>query len=66
MAAFSSIIYTLKIYLGEFILFGAYVIFAFCMIGCAMHAFYLGRRTGITATVEHLIEIGVLQVDDEE
>ena len=47
-------------------MFSAYVIFAFCMIGCAMHAFYLGRRTGITATVEHLIEIGVLEIDDEE
>ena len=44
----------------------AFVIFALCMTGCALHAYYLGRRLGITATVEHLIEIGVVEVDDEE
>lgn len=42
----------------------AYLIFAFCMAGCAGHAFYLGRRTGIEATVEYLIDKGVIEVED--
>ena len=43
----------------------AYLIFAFCMIGCAGHAYFLGRRGGIEAPVEYLIDQGVLEVDDE-
>ena len=43
----------------------AYLIFAFCMVGCAGHAFFLGRRTGIEATVQYLIDQGVLEVDDD-
>jgi len=42
----------------------AYFIFAFCMAGCAGHAYYLGRRVGIQATVEFLIDQGVIEVDD--
>jgi len=42
-----------------------YIIFALCMYGCAQTAFYLGRRDGIEATVEHLIEKGLIDVEDE-
>ena len=42
-----------------------YAIFAFCMVGCAGQSFFLGRRTGIEATVQYLIDQGVLEVDDE-
>jgi len=34
------------------------------MAGCAGHAYYLGRRVGIQATVEFLIDQGVIEVDD--
>tara|TARA_A100001015_G_C15033824_1_gene734778 strand:+ start:2189 stop:2338 length:150 start_codon:yes stop_codon:yes gene_type:complete len=43
----------------------AYVIFAVCMFGCAAHAYFLGRRVGIEATVTFLIDQGVLEVDSE-
>lgn len=43
----------------------AYLIFAFCMIGCAGHAYFLGRRAGIEGTVSYLIDVGVIEVDDE-
>ena len=42
-----------------------YLIFAFCMIGCAGQAYYLGRRVGIQATVDYLVDQGVLEVDEE-
>lgn len=43
-----------------------YLIFAFCMIGCAGQAYYLGRRVGIQATVDYLVDQGVLEVDDSQ
>jgi hypothetical protein len=46
-------------------LIGLYVVLAVCMLGCATHSFYLGRRTGIEATVTYLIEQGVLELDEE-
>lgn len=42
-----------------------YIIFAFCMYGCAQTAFYLGRRDGIEATVEHLVNKGLLDVEED-
>ena len=42
-----------------------YLIFAFCMLGCAGQAYFLGRRVGIEATVQYLIDQGVLEVDDD-
>jgi hypothetical protein len=35
------------------------------MFGCAGHAFYLGRRTGVEATVNYLMEKGILELDEE-
>ena len=43
----------------------AYIIFGVCMYGCAQTAFSLGRRDGIEATVEHLVNTGLLEVEDE-
>lgn len=43
----------------------AYIIFGVCMYGCAQTAFSLGRRDGIEATVEHLVNAGLLEVEDE-
>lgn len=44
---------------------GLYLILALCMFGCAGHAFYLGRRTGVEATVNYLMEKGILELDEE-
>ena len=42
-----------------------YFILALCMFGCAGHAFFLGRRTGVEATVNYLMEKGILEFDEE-
>ena len=43
-----------------------YIIFAFCMAGCAGHAFFMGRRTGVEAKVSFLMDKGILEFDEEE
>jgi hypothetical protein len=40
-------------------------IFVFCLVGCGLTSFFLGRRDGIEATVDYFIEIGVLETEDE-
>ena len=40
-------------------------IFVFCLVGCGLTSFFLGRRDGIEATVDYFIEIGVLEAEDE-
>ena len=42
-----------------------YIIIGVCMYGCAQTAFILGRRDGIEATVEHLINTGLIDVEEE-
>ena len=42
-----------------------YIVLAICMAGCAGHAFYLGRRTGVEATVSFLMDKGILELDEE-
>jgi hypothetical protein len=51
---------------GETRLVALYFIFAVCMFGCAQTAFHLGRRDGIEATVDHFINLGVLEVEEED
>ena len=46
-------------------LFTATFIFAFCMFGCSMTAFFLGRQEGIENTVQYLIDQGVIDIDEE-
>lgn len=43
----------------------AIIVFSICMFGCALTAFHLGRREGIESTVQYLVDVGVLEVDDE-
>ena len=50
--------------LGEKML-GTYIIFGFCMLGCATHFFFIGRRTGVEATVSFLMDKGILELDEE-
>ena len=42
-----------------------YIVLAICMAGCAGHAFYLGRRVGIEATVQYLVDKEILDFDEE-
>lgn len=44
---------------------GLYLIFGVCMFGCAQTAFHLGRQDGIESAVEHFINIGVLEVEED-
>ena len=37
----------------------------FCMVGCGCHCHYLGRQEGIETTIEHLINNGMLEIEDE-
>lgn len=41
-------------------------IFIFCLIGCGMSSYNLGRQEGIETTIEHLVDQGMLEVDSEE
>jgi hypothetical protein len=50
---------------GERAMLATYIIFGVCMYGCAQTAFSLGRREGIEATVEHLINTGLIEVEEE-
>lgn len=43
-----------------------YAIFAFCLIGCGAHAYYLGRRIGITSCIEYLEAEGYVAFTEEE
>jgi hypothetical protein len=40
-------------------------IFIFCMVGAGISSWNLGRKDGIEATVEFLIDKGILEVEEE-
>jgi hypothetical protein len=40
-------------------------IFIFCLIGCGCHCHALGKQEGIETTIEHLVDNGLLELDDE-
>jgi hypothetical protein len=40
-------------------------IFMFCMIGCGLTCHALGKQEGIESTIEHLVDEGLLQLDEE-
>jgi len=39
-------------------------IFIFCMVGCGFHSWKLGKHQGIEATVQYMIDQGVLEVEE--
>jgi len=41
-------------------------IFIFCLIGCGMTSYNLGKQEGIETTIEHLVDEGLLEVKSEE
>ena len=42
----------------------AFGVFSMCLIGCGIHAWYLGRRAGIEHTVDYLVDTGQIEVDE--
>ena len=42
-----------------------FAIFAFCTIGCGMTCHALGKQEGIETTIEHLVDKGLLDLEDE-
>ena len=40
-------------------------IFAFCLIGCGLTCHALGKQEGIETTIEHLVDNGLLELEDE-
>ena len=40
-------------------------IFVFCLIGCGAHCHALGRQEGIETTIEHLVDNGLLELEEE-
>ena len=38
-------------------------IFIFCLIGCGMTSYNLGRQEGIETTIEHLVDQGLLELE---
>ena len=38
----------------------------FCIIGCGMTCYNLGKQEGIESTIEHLVDQGMIQVDDDQ
>ena len=37
----------------------------FCMIGCGMTCYNLGKQEGIESTIEHLVDQGMIQVEED-
>jgi hypothetical protein len=42
-----------------------FAIFIFCMIGCGISSWQLGKTTGVEATVQYMIDTGVLEVEED-
>jgi len=40
-------------------------VLCFCLVGCGLTCHNLGKREGVEQTVEHLIDQGLIQVDEE-
>ena len=41
-------------------------IFIFCLVGCGLTSYHLGRQEGIETTIEHLVDQGMLEVESEQ
>lgn len=41
-------------------------IFVFCLLGAGISSWNIGKSAGIVATVEYLISVGALEVDETD
>jgi len=42
-----------------------YAVFTFCLIGCGISCHTLGKKEGIEFTIEHLVDNGMIELDEE-
>ena len=42
-----------------------YAVFVFCLIGCGTTSYSLGKQEGIETTIEHLVDNGMLEIEEE-
>jgi len=42
-----------------------FAIFAFCTIGAGLTCHALGRQEGIECAIEHLVDIGLLELEED-
>lgn len=42
-----------------------YAIFVFVVIGCGLTCYALGKQEGIETTIEHLVDNGMLELEEE-
>lgn len=42
-----------------------YAVFVFCLIGCGMTSYQVGKQEGIETTIEHLVDNGMLEIEEE-
>ena len=40
-------------------------LFCFCLVGCGLTCHALGKREGIESTIEHLVDAGMLELEEE-
>lgn len=41
-------------------------VFIFCLIGCGIHCWRLGKNEGIEGTVQYFIDHGYIEVEDAD
>jgi hypothetical protein len=41
-------------------------VFVFCLLGCGVHCWSLGRQEGVQGTIKYLVDNGLLEVEPEE
>jgi len=41
-------------------------IFIFCVVGCGLSSYFLGRQLGVSSCIDYLIEAGLIDIDTEE
>ena len=39
----------------------SFVIFMFCLVGCGVQAFFLGKQTGVENTIQYLHDKGIIE-----
>jgi len=42
-----------------------YAVFTFCLLGCGISCHALGKKEGIELTIEHLVDNGMIELDEE-
>jgi hypothetical protein len=42
----------------------SFLVFMFCLVGCGVQAFFLGRQTGIENTIQYLHDKGIVEFEE--